>query len=176
MLPETPVPWRAMAGAAYVDFMAIGRRQGWISPMGRLEPGSAGHAVLTESVSVTEADLAELLQAKAAIQAGWTTLLECAGIGPSDLEEVIVAGGFGYHLTPAHAVAIGLLPPVPPDRIRLAGNASLAGASLALLTPAILTEWEDHCRAIRVIELNQQDSFEDHYIDALNLEAPPDRP
>jgi uncharacterized 2Fe-2S/4Fe-4S cluster protein (DUF4445 family) len=118
---------------------------------------------------VTETDLAELLQAKAAIQAGWTTLLECAGLEVTDLSEVVVAGGFGYHLTPAHAVAIGLLPPVAPDRIHLVGNASLGGASAALMAAEGTNTWQTTGRELKVIELNQQASFEDHYIDAMML-------
>jgi uncharacterized 2Fe-2S/4Fe-4S cluster protein (DUF4445 family) len=49
------------------------------------------------------------------------------------------------------------------------GNASLAGASLALLSPTASATWTARCRKIRVIELNQVESFEDHYIDAMSL-------
>lgn len=170
-IPAGRVPWRAMAGAAYVDFMAIGRKQGWLGSMGRFTGEGVTRARLTNVVSVSESDLAELLQAKAAIQAGWTTLLECAGLDVRDLDEVVVAGGFGYHLSPGHAVAIGLLPPVEPERVHLVGNASLAGASLALLGSGHLKGWRNHCRDMRVIELNQQACFEDHYINALILDG-----
>lgn len=169
-LPVSPVPWRGMAGAAYVDFMAIGRKLGWLGAMGRFGEAGARYARINDQVSVSETDIAELLQAKAAIQAGWTTLLECAGIAVDELTEVVVAGGFGYHLTPGHAVAIGLLPPVSPNRIRLVGNASLAGASLALLSPDLGETWAAHCAKMTVIELNQIERFEDHYIDAMSLE------
>ncbi|MEX2608212.1 MAG: ASKHA domain-containing protein, partial [Kiritimatiellia bacterium] len=121
-------------------------------------------------IQITEADIAELLQAKAAIQAGWTTLCECAGISPDSLRHVFVAGGFGYHLTPSHARAIGLLPPVPPDRIHLVGNASLAGATLALLTEKALPRMKSLRTSVNLVELNQIESFEDHYIDSLGLE------
>ena len=168
-LPASPKSWRGMAGAAYVDFMAIGRKMGWLGAMGRFGEEATTYARITDQVSVSETDIAELLQAKAAIQAGWTTLLECAGLAVDELIEVVVAGGFGYHLTPAHAVAIGLLPPVAPEKIRLVGNASLAGASLALLSPTASATWTARCRKIRVIELNQVESFEDHYIDAMSL-------
>lgn len=171
-LPGDTVPWRGMAGAAYVDFMAIGRRQGWLGPMGRFTPEAETRLRLSDGVSVSEADIAELLQAKAAIQAGWSTLLECAGLTVSDLDQVVVAGGFGYHLTPAHAMGIGLLPPVDPDRIHLAGNASLAGASLALLHPEEGQRWRNHCREMEVVELNRVSGFEDHFIDAMSFDPP----
>ena len=50
----------------------------------------------------------------------------------AELDTVFVAGGFGYHLNPLHARAIGLLPDVDFDRIDLIGNSSLGGASLLL--------------------------------------------
>lgn len=157
----------AISGAAYVDALALAREAGWLSASGRFQ----GRREISPApgVVITEADIAELLQAKAAIQAGWTTLCECAGVSPRDLRHVYVAGGFGYHLTPAHAQAIGLIPPVPSGRIHLVGNASLAGATLALLTASALPRMESLRAGVNLIELNQVDSFEDHYIDSLSL-------
>lgn len=162
-------PWHGIAGAAYVDVMAIGRREGLLTAGGRLE--GPGHSLeLVPGLEVTEADIAELLQAKAAVQAGWTTLLELAGLRAEELRQVWVAGGFGYHLTPAHAQAVGLIPPVPLDRVRLVGNSSLGGASLLLADPSSFEALHSLCSRSRHIELNQIGAFEDHYIDALLLE------
>lgn len=157
----------AISGAAYVDALALAHQAGWLSDNGRLLQQNPLRPA--PDVVITEADIAELLQAKAAIQAGWTTLCEEAGIAPASLRHVYIAGGFGYHLTPAHACAIGLLPSVPPDRIHLVGNASLAGATLALLTAGALPRMETLRQTVHLVELNQTDSFEDHYIDSLCL-------
>lgn len=170
-LPETESPWRALAGAAYVDFMAIGRRQGWLNEMGRFVGAGVKNGGITESVSVSETDLAELVLAKAAIQAGWQTLLECAAVAAADLDAVVITGGFGYHLDPEHARVIGLLPDVEPAGIHLAGNGSLAGASLALLHPEGSRSWPTLCQGIEIVELNQTESFEDHYLDAMRISA-----
>ncbi|MCC5843843.1 MAG: DUF4445 domain-containing protein [Verrucomicrobia bacterium] len=157
----------AISGAAYVDAIALAREAGWLSASGRFQ---SIHGINpAPGVVITEADIAELLQAKAAIQAGWTTLCECAGISPQDLQHVYIAGGFGYHLTPAHAQSIGLIPPVSPDRVHLVGNASLAGATLSLLTANALPRMEAVRAGIKLIELNQITSFEDHFIDSLGL-------
>jgi uncharacterized 2Fe-2S/4Fe-4S cluster protein (DUF4445 family) len=157
----------AISGAAYVDALALARGAGWLTDSGRYQGIDAIRPA--PGLQITEADIAELLQAKAAIQAGWTTLCECADISPHDLRHVYVAGGFGYHLTPKHAQAIGLLPPVPLDRIHLVGNASLAGATLALLTGKALPRMESLRSSINLVELNQIESFEDHYIDSLGI-------
>ncbi|MFP4070260.1 MAG: ASKHA domain-containing protein [Opitutales bacterium] len=175
-----PVP--GLAGSAYVDFMAEARGNGLLSRMGRFErghpllrtrdiDGEATPAVeVGPDVFITEADIAELMQAKAAILGGTHALMEEAGVGPAELESVYVAGGFGYHLHPGHALAVGLLPDVPRERIHVIGNSSLAGASLLLQTE-IEADLERLRRQCRALELNQIDSFEDHFIDAMPLET-----
>ena len=81
-----------------------------------------------------------------------------------------MAGGFGYHLHPDHAIAIGLLPPVPRERVEVIGNAALGGASLSL--QADFSEQIDALlRDCQIIELNLVPSFSEHYTDALLLEA-----
>lgn len=182
IIGDPPPPQaRGMAGSAYIDFLALGRRDGWLNPMGRLNrdhpqvgektiDGESEPVVeITPEVFVSEADIAEIMQAKAAIQAGAMTLLEEAGLQPDDLESVIIAGGFGYHLDPAHAIRIGLFPEVAAEQIRIVGNASLAGASLILQADAEpwFARLKNQCR---LIELNQTDSFEDAFIDALALD------
>jgi len=47
------------------------------------------------------------------------------------------------------------------------GNASLGGASIMMATPSLLKTADWLTGQATVIELNQQKSFEDHYIDAL---------
>jgi uncharacterized 2Fe-2S/4Fe-4S cluster protein (DUF4445 family) len=174
-------PPAGISGAAYVDFMALGCEMDLLDLFGRIDrnhPDAMKRTegedtdwcvAFTDDIFISESDVAELLQAKAAIEGGVATLLEQAGIIPEDLKLVLVAGGFGYHLNPRNAVRIGLLPDVPLDRIRMVGNASLGGASL-LLNPdqnSSLRELVDKCE---VIELNQIDSFEDHFTDSLTLE------
>lgn len=171
---------KALSGAAYVDFIAIGSAEGWIHPSGRLEPNHpiASHdskslpgrqlrVNITEDLYISEADIAELLQAKAAIAAGIAVLMEEAGVTPTELEKVFVGGGFGYHLSPTHARKIGLLPDVSLDRISLVGNSALGGASLCLLYPEHLNRIDDFLANVRSYELNQQASFSDHFTDAL---------
>lgn len=170
-----------ISGAAYVDFLAVARREGLINAFGRLDPahpevahvpggapGTARRVALAPDIYVTEADVAELLQAKAAIAAGIATLLELAQLQPADLRAVYVAGGFGYHLRPAHARTVGLLPAVPFERVRLVGNTSLGGASL-LLHPQVRAELAPLLERTQTVELNQVPTFADHFADALAL-------
>ncbi|HEY3319831.1 MAG TPA: ASKHA domain-containing protein [Planctomycetota bacterium] len=176
-----------ICGSAYVDFLALGREHGFISVQGRyqgnipvppgvdvsaeeknaLTPGK--RCVLAKGVYIDEQDLALLLQAKAAVLSGVLILLRTAGILPGDLHTLHVAGGFGRHLNPAHAVRIALLPSVPLDRIKIVGNTSLSACCCALLNGQASGEMRHFARRVRVVELNLEPDFEDSYIDALMM-------
>jgi len=171
-----------LSGAAYVDFIAEAKRAGLVNSSGRYvrdhpevvsreEDGQIQRLVnLTKTVYVTEPDIAELIQAKAAIAGGVMTLLELAGLEPTDLGKIYISGGFGYYLDLANAMEIGLIPEVPMKTLQVLGNSSLGGASLLLISRnlASLQPMLDSCE---VVELNQTDCFEDHFIDAMVLEA-----
>lgn len=173
---------KGISGAAYVDFLALGLENGLLNPFGRFDanhPDVSEHSIdgeserivrFSESLWISEPDVAEILQAKAAIGAGVQVLLELVGIDSTDLETVFIAGGFGYHLNPAHAIAIGLLPAVAIERVETIGNASLGGASL-LLQVDYSKEIEALSQDCQIIELNAVPSFSDHYTDALLLGA-----
>jgi uncharacterized 2Fe-2S/4Fe-4S cluster protein (DUF4445 family) len=170
-----------ISGAAYIDFLAIGLACGLLNPFGRFDrshPDVSTHLVddeiehivrLSPELWISEPDVAEILQAKAAIGAGVLVLLELAGIEADDLETVFVAGGFGYHLNPEHAIAIGLLPPVQRERVEVIGNAALGGASLSLHAD-FSGQIDALLRGCQIVELNQIPSFSDHYTDAMLLE------
>jgi uncharacterized 2Fe-2S/4Fe-4S cluster protein (DUF4445 family) len=169
---------RALSGAAMVDVIALAWSGGLLNSFGRFVAGSAGvHEEVAEfgsqktlllrpGLSVGEADIAEIIQAKAAITAGWQTLLEEAEIAVEELRHLFVAGGFGYHLRLENARTIGLIPDIPLDRVSTVGNSSLGGASRVLLeqhTGALSPLFEK----LRLVELNQTKSFSDHFTDAM---------
>jgi uncharacterized 2Fe-2S/4Fe-4S cluster protein (DUF4445 family) len=79
-------------------------------------------------VRLTRKDVSQLAQAKAANSCGQAILMERLGIRPADVERLWLAGGFATYVDVPNAIAIGLLPPVPEERIVKVGNASLAGA------------------------------------------------
>ena len=174
--------YKGFAGSSYVDYMAEGLRSGWLNEMGRfnhrehlrIAHNSLGYDearhYLTEELYVSEVDIAELVKAKAAIQAGYNSLLREAGLKSNQLESVVVAGGFGFHLQLANAITVGLLPNVPLNRFRVVGNSSLGGASQVLKNPSLLEKLDHFCKNVRVVELNQLKSFEDEYLDAMVFE------
>ena len=80
------------------------------------------------NVSFFQKDVRELQLAKSAIRAGVETLLLRYGVKAEDVDNVYLAGGFGYHINLAKAVGIGLFPKAFEDKIKIIGNGSLIGA------------------------------------------------
>jgi len=178
-----------LCGSAYVDVLAEGRRSGLLGANGRIE-AAAWAAVPAEhrhengdgrglqlrahdpATVITEADVAQLLPAKAAIAAGILTLLRRAGLAPGDVGRLYLAGGFGLHLDVPQAIACGLLPGFEPRQIEVVGNTSLGGAWLALVDRTILPEMAAAAATAEIVELNLEPGFEDTFIDQLTLPPP----
>jgi len=186
---------RGICGSAIIDFLAEGVRVGWISETGRyhLDALEAAGVLLrteddhgkvtacrivegglTESgrdIYVSEADIAEVLKAKAAIFAGLQTLLATRGATVDDLDCLILAGGFAKFIHLERAKAIGLLPDLPEEKIEVIGNGSLAGAYLTLVDDRACVAYREIIEKPSTVLLNLQPSFQDFYIDGLLLEV-----
>ena len=93
------------------------------------EASATGSAII-----LYQRDVRELQLASAAIRAGIAILLKMEGIQASDLTAILLAGGFGNFIRRNNALRIGMLPPIPSNKIRFVGNTSSFGAKRALLS------------------------------------------
>jgi uncharacterized 2Fe-2S/4Fe-4S cluster protein (DUF4445 family) len=174
-----------MCGTAYVDFVAQARLVDLITPTGRYTAEALGRGLVQQTehariftvahgrgkqpISVSESDIASLLQAKAAIAAGIICLLERVDLRSRDVDTLFLAGGFGFHMDLENVIRCGLLPGFRREQIRLAGNTALAGAYLALLDSGVLAEMKRVSARMEIVELNLDPNFESWYIDQLTL-------
>ena len=78
-------------------------------------------------IVITEVDIDNLMRAKAAMYAGYATLLQSVGLSMADLEQVVIAGAFGSFVDVERAITIGLLPDLPLDRFSLHRQRVAAG-------------------------------------------------
>ncbi|MBI5199118.1 MAG: DUF4445 domain-containing protein [Nitrospirae bacterium] len=124
---------------------------------------------INKDIVLTEADIDNILRAKAAIYAGFSLLLKEMGFGFNDVGKVYIAGGFGNYLDVEKAITIGLLPDMPPERFIFLGNTSIIGAYLCLLSKNMRKEAEGIARKMTYIELSVSRSFMDEYLSALFL-------
>ena len=117
-------------------------------------------------------DVRRLQLAKAAVRAGVEILGKI--LEQTTYDRVWLAGGFGYYLDVEAAFAIGLLPKQMRGKVKAAGNTSLEGAYLIgrdLLEGTLSGEkLEGILRRIKVINLAQEDEFEQLYVGYMNLE------
>ena len=118
-------------------------------------------------IYISQKDIRELQNAKAAIAAGVERLLGKAGIKSNELDEILIAGGFGNYLRPQDAFAIGLLPEGLEDRTKTAGNTSAMGAIACLLNDQFRIKATEAAEHVRYYELSSDPEFTDLYIDAM---------
>jgi len=118
-------------------------------------------------VVLTQRDVRELQFAKAAISTGWTLLMEELGLGPRDVQQVMLAGSFGSYLSAASAVRIGLVPKLPVLRIVAAGNVAGEGAKMALLSIRERAGALALLQEVTYVELSDRADFNDRFVDLL---------
>jgi uncharacterized 2Fe-2S/4Fe-4S cluster protein (DUF4445 family) len=126
-------------------------------------------SAINKEIVITEVDLDNLIRAKAAIYAGFATLISHMGMKFTDIEKLYIAGGFGRYIDVERAVTIGMLPDLPVDKFQFLGNTSIIGAYYALLCDRLRHEAEEIARKMTYIELSVSRSFMDEYLSALFL-------
>jgi len=87
------------------------------------------------------------------------------GVTPEQVARVFLAGAFANALDVRNAVAIGLLAPVPVERARRVGNASVRGAKALLLAGRRRRELEALLARIEHVELESEPDLFDLLVD-----------
>jgi len=82
------------------------------------------------------------------------------------VDRVILAGAFGAHISPKHAMVLGMIPDAPLDKVSSAGNAAGTGARIALLNRASRKEIEATVHTIHKIETAVEPRFQEHFVNA----------
>ena len=115
-------------------------------------------------ITVTNRDIREIQMAKAALYSGARLLMDKFNVDKVD--RVVLAGAFGAHISPKHAMVLGMIPDAPLDKVTSAGNAAGTGARIALLNREARTEIEATVRAIHKIETAIEPRFQEHFVNA----------
>jgi uncharacterized 2Fe-2S/4Fe-4S cluster protein (DUF4445 family) len=126
-------------------------------------------SAINKEIVITEVDLDNLIRAKAAIYAGFATLLSQMNMTFADIQKLYIAGGFGRYIDIERAITIGMLPDLPAEKFQFLGNTSIMGAYYALLCDQLRHEAEEIARKMTYIELSVSHSFMDEYLSALFL-------
>jgi uncharacterized 2Fe-2S/4Fe-4S cluster protein (DUF4445 family) len=116
-------------------------------------------------ITVTQNDVRNIQLAKAALYSGARLLMDKMKI--DSVDRVVLAGAFGAHISPLHAMVLGMIPDCPIGRVSSAGNAAGTGARIALLNVAARREIETVVREIEKIETAVEPRFQEHFINAI---------
>ncbi len=122
-----------------------------------------------EDIVLSQKDIRELQLAKGAIKAGVQILLREMGVSAESIDRVLLAGAFGNYIKTDSAVGIGLLPPLPLERIETIGNAAGDGAKMALLSKGERARAESLAARAEHIELSTRKEFQEEFVQALTL-------
>jgi uncharacterized 2Fe-2S/4Fe-4S cluster protein (DUF4445 family) len=134
-----------------------------------LRPGEAG---ARQEIVLTQDDVRQVQLCKGAIASGIAMLQHVAGFPDDKIDELMLAGGFGNYLSIPSAVRIGLIPPLPADRIRYVGNAASLGAQICLLSEAERARAAGLAARIEHVSLAAHPDFETIFVDAMNFPRP----
>jgi uncharacterized 2Fe-2S/4Fe-4S cluster protein (DUF4445 family) len=126
----------------------------------------ADRTQLGEDIVFTESDVKNLVYSKAAVYAGFTTLLSEAGLDFSMIERVIITGGFGQYLDMEQAVRIGLLPDIERGKFVYLGNSSIVGAYMALLSDRYRREAREICNGMTYVDFSSNSRYMDAFTSA----------
>ena len=180
-----------ICGSGMIDAIAEMFLAGILNQKGKLQEDSSDrvrkgedglefviHSSDGKDIVLTEPDIENLIRAKAAIYAGFATLLSEVGFTFDDVQRVYIAGGFGKFLDIDKAITLGMLPEMPREKFTYMGNTSVVGSYLCLLSRKMRAEAEDISQKITYLELSVSNSFMDEYMSGMfiphtNMEAFP---
>jgi len=118
-------------------------------------------------ITVTQQDIRAIQLAKAALYAGARLLMDKRGV--ETVDRVVLAGAFGAHISPKHAMVLGMIPDCPLEKVSSAGNAAGTGARIALLNSAARREIESVVRRIEKIKTAVEPKFQEHFVNAIAI-------
>ncbi len=172
-----------ICGSGIIEVIAEMRMAGLVDASGligsaaqtgtqRCVPEGRTHAYVLHDASdgggprilVTQGDVRAIQLAKSALYAGARLLMDQLGV--DSVDRVILAGAFGAHISPKHAMVLGMIPDCDLARVTSAGNAAGTGARIALLNSAARREVETLVTLIHKVETAIEPRFQEHFVAA----------
>jgi len=174
-----------ISGTGYVSLLAVLRRLGVVDEAGHFQivamplarkilehirEHPLGRVLwLDAEVFLAERDIEEFLKAKAGVNLALRTLVLSAGLTEQDLAQVYLAGALGEHADPGDLIALGFLPEVWREKIKVVGNTSLAGTLLALQHEEVRCWLASLPSRVRLEALVEQKNFGSQFVEAMRF-------
>jgi len=120
-------------------------------------------------VYLSQKDIRQVQLAKAAIRTGIDLMLRANHLVPAQVDRVLIAGSFGFHLRTPSLIHLGMLPREFADKVKFVGNTSKTGAQALLLSQHARTQLSAVAKDVRSLELANDDAFQKLFIQALSF-------
>ncbi len=127
-----------------------------------------------KDIVITQKDINNFLESKAAVCATIITLMKKIGVSIYDVKNLYLAGAFGNYINLQNAVRVGLFPKLPNAKIIQLGNGSIAGSYLALISKQKRKELDKIARLITYFDLGVDNDFMNEYAEALKIPGNPE--
>lgn len=124
---------------------------------------------LADGVYLTISDIRQVQLAKGAVRSGVEALMMSQNVGVEDVDSVLIAGSFGYHLRAKSLVNLALLPQEFLDKIDFVGNTSKTGGIAFLLNKSLREYMKTLVEGICCIELSTVENYNDLFVKCLNF-------
>ena len=115
-------------------------------------------------ITVTQGDIRAIQLAKSARYAGARLLMD--ELQTDEVDRVVLAGAFGAHISPKHAMVLGMIPDCALDKVTSAGNAAGSGARIALCDIDARAKIEAEVHRIHKVETAIEPRFQEHFVAA----------
>ncbi|MCL2821055.1 MAG: ASKHA domain-containing protein [Oscillospiraceae bacterium] len=120
-------------------------------------------------ISITETDIDNFIRAKAAIFSGIMSLLTPLGFTPTNIDDVLIAGGIGSGINIRNAIRIGMLPDLPRKKYSYIGNSSQDGAYQMLISDEAESKVTNIAQNMTYIDLSTEPNYMNEFIAACFL-------
>lgn len=176
-----------ICGSGMISLIAGLLKTGWIDAAGKLDRTRECGAIDTsnknakyiiapsedcpngKAIFITEADIDNLIRAKAAIFSACRVMLQSVSMDFDDLSKIYIAGGFGRYLDIDKSKTIGLIPNLPSEKFEFIGNSSMIGAYMTLISKKHREKQYELSQKITYLDLSTEAGYMDQYTAALFL-------
>ena len=121
-------------------------------------------------IYLTQQDIRELQNAKAATRAAMEILMKRLDLRAGDLQRLILTGSFGSQLNVQAVLRLGMIPPVEPSIVKASANGAGFGAAL-FLDDQEFARGERIAAMAEQVDLDQDPDFNQLYVGAMALQA-----
>lgn len=169
-------PATGICGSGLTDLLAELRRKGLMTPLGVFTENRklfSIDVVPERGITFSKQDIGNLAQAKAANYCGQLIVMRTAGVDPDDIDRLYLAGGFATYLDVRNAIDIGLIAPVPEERVVKVGNAAIDGARALLVDRSRRRRAEELAKQVTHIELETTPDFFEIFVEGCQMKPMP---